>query len=103
MRALLLGCLVLTALTACSSDEEKTYATYQECFDDLTQHAKKTTVDSIVECCIDHTVAGAKGARCGDTDADCINYLTANLKQTDADITVQTQACSAYIAAKAQQ
>ena len=92
--------LVLLVIAGCGGDEAKKYDTYQACFDDLTQHENKMKTDAIVKCCIDFTVGGMEGPRCGDTDADCINYLTANLKQTDADITTQMEACGFYVAQK---
>ena|SRR5688572_8330001 len=98
MRALLLASLILLG---CSGEERKTYPTYQECFDDKHDRMDKETIDSIVSCCIDHEIMGMEGPVCGADDPACINYLTANLSQNDADISIQTQACAAYVAAKA--
>jgi hypothetical protein len=94
--------LIMTAVLAagCGGDETKKYDTYQACFDDLTQHQNKMKVETIVKCCLDFEIGGSEGARCGDTDSDCINYLTANLKQTDADISTQMEACGFYVAQK---
>ena len=97
MRALALASLVLVA--ACGDDPPKKYTTYQACFDDVIKQ-DLTNVETIVKCCIDHEIGGMKGPVCGATDADCINFLTANLKQTDADITTQMQACTDYLAQK---
>jgi hypothetical protein len=99
MRALLFASLVV--LGACGGDDPKAYPSYQECFDDQTEKEQRPVVDSIVKCCIEHEIAKMPGPVCGNNEADCINFLTTNLSQTDADITVQTEACTAYVAAKA--
>ena len=99
MRGLLLS---LVFVAACGGDSAKKYDTYQACFDDVIKQ-DKTNIQTIVACCLDYEIGGMKGPLCGDADPDCINYLTANLKQTDADITVKQQACSAYVAEKAMQ
>ena len=101
MRAL---CLVALLLAACGGDSAKSYRSYQECFDDKFDKQHKMTNDSIVECCLDHSVGdGAEPPNCGNSDPECINYLTANLSQDDADITVQTSACAEYLAEKNEQ
>ena len=101
MRAL---CLAAVLLAACGEDSPKSYRSYQECFDDKFDRQHKMTTESILECCLDHSVGtGSKPPNCGNDDAECINYLTANLSQNDADITIQTTACSAYIAEKNKQ
>lgn len=101
MRGLVLGAsLVVCLLAACGDEAAKQYSTYQLCFDDVIKQ-DKTNVETIVKCCIEHEIAGEPGPVCGNDESNCINYLTANLKQTDADITVKTEACGAYVAAKA--
>src|SRR5204863_6193960 len=101
MRALVLASILVGMLAGCGDDPPKQYATYQDCFDDKFHDDMKPIVESIVTCCTDHEIGGMKGPVCGDVDADCINYLTANLKQTDADITVTTEACRVYVSEKA--
>jgi hypothetical protein len=100
MRDLLLVFVVVVA--ACGGDSKKKYDTYQACFDDVIKQ-DKTDVETIVECCLEYEVGGMMGPLCGATDPDCINYLTINLDQTDADIQVKQQACAAYVAEKAMQ
>ena len=99
MRGLMLSFLFVVA---CSSEKTKSYPTYQECFDDVIKQ-DKTNIESIVQCCIEETVGGMEGPLCGADEPECINYLTNNIKQTDADITVKQQACAAYVAEKAMQ
>lgn len=99
MRGLLIATLLLGA---CSSDSSKSYETYQACFDDVIK-SKPMKTETIVECCLERDIGGGKPPHCGDAEPDCINYLTTNLKQTDADITVQQEACAAYVAEKAMQ
>lgn len=97
MRGLLLACLLLAA---CGDEAAKKYSSYQLCFDDVIKQ-DKTNVETIVKCCIEHEIAGEMGPVCGNDESNCINYLTVNLKQTDADITVKQEACAAYVAEKA--
>jgi hypothetical protein len=92
----------VVVVAACGSDSKKKYDTYQACFDDVIKQ-DKTNVQTIVECCIDKEIGGMKGPLCGADEPECINYLTNNIKQTDADITVKQQACQAYVAEKAMQ
>lgn len=96
MRAIVLAGLFVVG---CNGSTTKTYATYQECFDDQKRDMVET-VDAIVECCIEHEVAGMKGPVCGASEPECINFLTAQLKQTDADISTQSMACATYVAEK---
>ena len=98
LRALSLAAVVWMpfVLGACGDDPPKSYATYQDCFDDETQVGMVVTADAIVACCIDHPIAG-KSPACGDTKPDCINYLTANLNQTSASTTEVSDSCGAYI------
>ena len=93
--------LLVTLMTACGDDPPKKYPTFQECFDDKVDRQMRIPLESIVECCLDHDIGGGKPPHCGADDAECINYLTTNLNQTDADITLQTQACSVYVTMKA--
>lgn len=98
MRGLLLASLVLVA--ACGDDPPKKYSSYQLCFDDVKNNESLEAPETIVKCCLEHEVMGMPAPVCGATEPDCINYLTANLKQTDADITVKMQACADYVAQK---
>ena len=98
MRALL---VVVLLVAGCGGSDPKKYTTYQECFDDKTEKDMKTAIEGIVQCCLDHEIGGAKPPLCGNDQAECINYLTANVSQTDADITVKTDGCAAYVAEKA--
>jgi hypothetical protein len=90
----------IVLLAACGGESEKTYDTYQLCFDDKTEKQKETVTDAIVRCCLDHDIMGTPKPVCGATQSDCINFLTSNLDQTDADISVQTPACQKYVTEK---
>ena len=95
MRNLLLLALLATA---CKSDSgTEPFDTYQLCFDQLTEVDMREVVDSIVECCLDHPIDGVKPV-CRDTVPDCINFLTANLLQTDASTVEVMEGCEEYIA-----
>ncbi|MDQ3336747.1 MAG: hypothetical protein M4D80_16390 [Myxococcota bacterium] len=102
MRALLMSLTLLLLGAACGGGESKTYDTYQACFDDVLKQGK-TNVETIVECCIDKEIGGMKGPLCGADEPACINFLTSNIRQTDADITVKQQACQSYVVEKAMQ
>jgi hypothetical protein len=95
--------LAILLLAACSDPAAKKYTTYQECFDDKFDRQMVKTIESIVECCLDHEIGGAKPPICGADEPECINYLTANLSQNDADIVVQTDACAQYLSEKNKQ
>ena len=97
MRGLLLALL----LVGCSDDPPKKYMLYQACYDDKVDVQMKEKIESIVACCLEHEIGGAMPPICGADDAECINYLTANLSGVDADITAKMQACSKYVAEKA--
>ena len=93
---LLLASTLVMPLVACGSDSPESYATYQECFDDHTTKESLPVSEAITVCCIDHPIMDVKPV-CGATEADCINYLTANLKQTDATQGELMAGCSAYV------
>jgi len=94
MRRLL---LTLIVVSACKSDPIESYPDYQSCFDDVTTKTNMpVVVDTLVECCLDHPIDGVKPA-CKDTVADCINFLTNAVKQTDASTVDIMDACMSYI------
>jgi hypothetical protein len=90
--------LSLAALPfGCKSDDgPEAYPTYQECFDDHTLTEMLPIEEAIVVCCLEHPIANVSPA-CGATKADCINYLTANLKQTSAGVGEVMNACQTYV------
>ena len=94
--ALLFVSTLVMPLVACGDDPPESYATYQECFDDHTQKESLPVGEAITVCCIDHPIMDVKPA-CGATQADCINYLTANLNQTSASPGEVMSACADYI------
>lgn len=89
MRRLL---LVLFLFAGCKDDPLPSYETYQDCFDDVTDNLDLEVVPAIVRCCTRHPIEGEIEA-CGDTMPDCVNYLTDNLAQVDADIGQLMEAC----------
>ena len=89
--------VVLLVVSACSGDSVTSYPDYQTCFDDVTSKTDMPVVtETLLECCIDHPINGITPA-CKDTEADCINFLTNNVKQTDAGIGDIMTACAAYV------
>lgn len=92
-----LACVVLGLFAVgCSDDGPKEFETYQGCYDELTLQDNRMKIEAIVACCLEHPIAGTAPS-CGDDQSACINYLTVNLAQTDADITAKSEACTAYI------
>jgi len=77
----------------CSSDDVSSFDTYQECFDD--RPLADLPVDKILACCLDTQIDGARPA-CGQSEPDCINYLTNNLSQFDASTVEVQDACAQY-------
>jgi hypothetical protein len=88
--------LLLLVLVGCGDDPPEAFDTYQLCFNKVNESNGQRVLDSIVECCIEHPIAGVAPV-CKDTVADCINYLTANLNQMDASTVDVMNACAAYI------
>jgi hypothetical protein len=86
--------VALATSVGCESDEPPSAATYQECFDDRPDN--DLAQDKIITCCLDYIVDGVRYA-CGTTTAECINYLTANLDQTDAGQPEKMTACEMYV------
>jgi hypothetical protein len=94
--------LIPVFLLACGGGgggtDDQPYDTFQDCFDD---HHKVETFDvqtSIKICCIDHPIGGVdKNMVCGETAADCVTYLGANLATADASPDDRTMACDGYI------
>ena len=75
------------------------FSTYQACFDDHQDRLRLDASESIVECCLLHTIGGEREA-CGPNRATCINYLTANLDDSDGGITRISLACDEYLGRK---
>jgi hypothetical protein len=94
LHAVLMAVAAVTSVVGCESDETPGAATYQECFDDRPDSA--TAQDKVVDCCLDFVIGGLRYA-CGTTTAECINYLTANLNQTDIDQPGKQAACEMYV------
>jgi hypothetical protein len=84
--------VLLFVLAACKGDPLASYETYQDCFDDVTGNGMLEVVPAIVRCCIQHPIDGDLPA-CGETAADCLNYLADNLDQTDSEIGQRIEAC----------
>jgi hypothetical protein len=93
LHAILMAVVAATSVVGCESDEVPSAATYQECFDDRPDNAAPQ--DKVVDCCLDFIIGGLRYA-CGITTADCINYVTASLDQTDIDQPGMRAACEMY-------
>ncbi|MGE0545753.1 MAG: hypothetical protein AB7O24_26840 [Kofleriaceae bacterium] len=95
-RVLLLASLVCAQL-GCNGDEgAEAFPTYQECFDDHTEEENLPVKEAIIVCCLEHPIGGTTMV-CGGAKADCVNYLTNNLKQTSASVTDVMDACDEYV------
>jgi hypothetical protein len=94
MKAMLFALALAVGCKDTSGSEP--FDTYQLCFDEQTERQKKPVLDALVECCLDHPIDGVKHV-CKETVPDCINYLTANLVQTDASTTEVADGCAEYI------
>ncbi len=96
--ALLIAVVVVVGIDiGCKSESgADPFPTYQECFDKLHDIDMKLVEDTIVECCLEHPIDKVKPV-CKDTVPDCINFLTANLKQTSASTVEVMEACQTYI------
>lgn len=92
-----LALALLVLPVACKDTSGPTpFPSYQECFDDQIFKVKAMVPDAILACCTDHPIGGVMPV-CGATKADCINYLTANLNQTDASTVEVMDTCQLYI------
>lgn len=91
-----LAALSLVLAVGCEDEAPAEFPTIQACFDDYYDDgAGLLASESILECCLLHPIDGQKPA-CGATQADCINYLTANLSQTSASTTEVMDSCATY-------
>lgn len=86
--------VALATSVGCESEEPPSAATFQDCFDDRPD--ADPAQDKVMDCCLDFIIGGLRYA-CGETTADCINYVTANLDQTDIDQPGKQAACEMYI------
>mgnify|MGYP003419506571 FL=1 len=94
MRKALLALLLLLPI-GCKDDAAESYDTLQDCFTDHTEEESLPVVEALVVCCLDHPIMGVNPS-CGDTEADCINHLTDEIKQTDASTVDIMDACAEY-------
>lgn len=94
---LVLTSALLSTLPGCGEEghEASPFTTYQACFDEHMKPMVLTVTEAIVECCLDHPIAGQRPA-CGADRPECINYLTANLNQTSASTIEVMDACTEY-------
>ena len=102
IRVLSITTVLMLAVYACGGDggsAEEPYDTYQECFDDHTMVETLPVQEAIVVCCLEHPIAGEKPA-CGNTAADCVTYLGANLSPTSASSADVSAACDTYVTQK---
>ena len=98
MRLALLAFMFCVACGHNSADNEP-YPTYQECFDDHTKVESLPVKEAIVVCCLEHPIAGVMPV-CGNTSAECVSYLNANLSATSASGTDVLAACDDYVTQK---
>ncbi|MDB4960651.1 MAG: hypothetical protein JWP01_650 [Myxococcales bacterium] len=97
MKAAALLVVSLSWFAACGGDDgAAAYPTYQECFDERVEGEGLVVTKAIVLCCLENPIAGTAPA-CGDAAPDCINYLTANLNQTDATPAEVMESCADYV------
>ena len=94
---MLLAASAALALAACGEDgpDMSPFSSFQACFDKHVDDKMLMPFEAIVECCIDHPIGGMQDA-CGADRAECINYITANLDQTDASTVEVMGACESY-------
>lgn len=101
----LIALLFSSFLMACGGGDDSSdggdaepFDTYQDCFDDHHGEEGLSIQQAITVCCADHPIGSAgAGVVCGDTAADCEDYVDANLDTADATATDITTACQAYI------
>jgi len=99
MKLSLLAVLVSAPLwVGCKDDAtgNEPFDTYQLCFDDHTEVEMLMVKEAIVVCCLEHPIGGVMPV-CKATVSECINFLTANLKQTSANTVEVMEACADYI------
>lgn len=81
---------------ACGGDDEESYATYKECFDDHHNVESLPVDQAITVCCIEHEIGGAaKNTLCGADSAACVTYVTAQLGTSATSAEIMT-GCTTY-------
>jgi hypothetical protein len=83
---------------ACHDHDHDGYSTYQACFDEHVGAEALPFKEAVVVCCADHPIDGHTEA-CGQTAAECVTYLAANLTSTATQVEIQA-ACDEYILQK---
>ena len=74
------------------------FDTFQACWDDHHVNEGFTVQRAIEICCIDHPIGRtAQNKVCGETDAACQTYVTANLSPGSATAAEVMTACGDYI------
>lgn len=94
LHTVLMAVAAVTSVVGCESEETPGAASFQECFDDRPDG--DLAQDKVIACCLDYVIAGVRYA-CGTTTAECINYVTSNLDQTDIDQPGKQAACEMYV------
>ena len=94
----LVSVLVLTACGSKDQMDAEAFDTLQACFDEHHRTESLSVHDSIVVCCVDHPIAGVHPS-CGNTQADCITHVRAELDPSVTDSDIQTS-CTDYISQK---
>jgi hypothetical protein len=84
----------LTVVVACGHGHDG-YATLQDCFDEHTIVEALPIRESIVVCCLDHSIDGVSPS-CGDTEADCVDHVDAELDSSISLSEIEA-ACTDYI------
>ncbi|MEO8699655.1 MAG: hypothetical protein ABI867_06405 [Kofleriaceae bacterium] len=98
---------LLPTFVACGGDDdggdEEPFDTFQECFDDHHIEEAADVITSIKICCIDHPIGGEEpDVVCGESAADCADFVDNELDTASATADEITTACDEYIIERAE-
>jgi hypothetical protein len=94
---------LLPLAAGCDDDhdeDDEPFATFQACFDDHAKSEGLTPETAIKICCLDHGIGDPPvdpNVVCGETQAVCETYVSAELADADAAASVITSACAGYL------
>jgi hypothetical protein len=100
LRASIIASFFVFATSACDSHDEgeEAFDTFDDCYVDHHDVEAFDVIDSIKICCLDHPIGGTDpNIVCGETQADCEDFVDAEVLDPDATVDEIATACEEYL------